>query len=75
MILSLGFEKIMMCRVIFGLFSPVVCVLIYGARLQQILGRVVVFVGCVFVYGVLVCLFWAVFGVVLPWVVAWRPSL
>ena len=30
----------MVCRVIFGLFSPIVCVWIYGARLQQILGAV-----------------------------------
>ena len=75
MILSLSFEEGMVCRVKFGLLSPVVCVLIYGARLQYIFGRFVVFDGCIFVYGVLAGLFWAVSGVILPWVMAWGPSL
>ena len=70
MILSLSFEEIMVYRVIFGLFSPIVCVWIYGARLQQILGRFVVFVGCIFVYGALACLCWAGSGAGLPWVMA-----
>ena len=53
---GLSFEEVMVYRLIFGLCSPVVCVFANGVRLWQILVRFVVFVGCVFVYGVLACL-------------------
>ena len=75
MILSLSFEEIVVCRMIFVLYSPIVCVLFFRALLRQIMGRLVVFVGMIVVYGVLTFLFWVVSGLVLPWVMAWRPSL
>ena len=74
-ILGLIFVGARVCHVIFVLFSPIICVLIYGALLYQILGRFVVFIKCIFVYGVSACLFWASSGVGLPRVKAWRPGL
>ena len=75
MIPSLNLDETMVCRMRFSLCNPIVYVVIYGERLQQILGRFVVLVGGVVVYDVLTCVFWVVSDLVLPWEMTWKPNL